>query len=487
MRLLAREEEISNMTPLERIDDIGSLDDDTARLLEKRKQRLQRRQAPTMGRVNKSAYRRRMEEAAGGKTDNVQPLQTKVVEQKSKVRVELPPPGQCTWSSADICHRGCCWLMCRVLVVIVIEATSSLHRHRSASTASGSSSDERSSLSSRLSSGGSSSHKHLSNDRRFSMGGIPPPPPPPPPPSHSFGRLSISSSSSQFIPPPPPYSARSSFDGYNEMGGGDVRLSRSGSSLRSSSFDTVSFERPHEEAPVSRGSQSRRRMSNMDQDQFNVQANLAAILGGRPKANSIARQRHDSFESTASSTTPRRNSKAQNGNSSSPPGHSEPTMANAFAASLAAIRRNRADTVDEDNDRFGKASPTSAPSSRGPKARNRTRDSQLSAEGKSLLKKAIDGEDMSIASKASQNGRKGLFDDSSSDDDDADSDSGLFASNHRKSNPVPVRRVQSFSANTLGRMSSSRQNGNESDSSDDSATTAGTNCAMCNHLVYWWR
>ncbi|KAI9921615.1 hypothetical protein PsorP6_002181 [Peronosclerospora sorghi] len=68
-RVLAREEEISNMTPLERVDGLGSLDDDTARMLEKRKLRLQRRHAPTTGRVNKAAYRRRMEEAAGGKTE----------------------------------------------------------------------------------------------------------------------------------------------------------------------------------------------------------------------------------------------------------------------------------------------------------------------------------------------------------------------------------------------------------------------------------
>ena len=94
-RLLAREEEINNMTPLERVDGLGSLDDDTAKMLEKRKLRLQRRQAPTMERVNKAAYRRRMEEAAGGKTDNMQRLQTKVMEQKARIRVNLPPPGQC--------------------------------------------------------------------------------------------------------------------------------------------------------------------------------------------------------------------------------------------------------------------------------------------------------------------------------------------------------------------------------------------------------
>lgn len=96
LRLLAREEEINNMTPLERVDGLGSLDDDTAKMLEKRKLRLQKRQAPTMGRVNKAAYRKRMEEGAGGKLENVQPLQTRIVESKSRVRVELPLPGQCT-------------------------------------------------------------------------------------------------------------------------------------------------------------------------------------------------------------------------------------------------------------------------------------------------------------------------------------------------------------------------------------------------------
>jgi acetyl-CoA carboxylase carboxyltransferase component len=42
-KFLDRQEQVNNMTPLERIDDIGSLDDNTIRLLEKRKQRLQRR------------------------------------------------------------------------------------------------------------------------------------------------------------------------------------------------------------------------------------------------------------------------------------------------------------------------------------------------------------------------------------------------------------------------------------------------------------
>ncbi|KAH7492649.1 uncharacterized protein KRP23_1552 [Phytophthora ramorum] len=92
-RLLAREEEINNMTPLERVDGLGSLDDDTARCW-----RREAKVAATTGadhrQSEQAAYRRRLEEAAGGKTDNVQPLHTKIVEQRTKVRVELPPPGQ---------------------------------------------------------------------------------------------------------------------------------------------------------------------------------------------------------------------------------------------------------------------------------------------------------------------------------------------------------------------------------------------------------
>lgn len=101
-RLLAREEEINNMTPLERVDGLGSLDDDTLRLLEKRKLRLQRRHAPTTGRVNKAAYRKRMEDGAGGKLENVQPLQPKLVETKARVRVELPLPGHCTFYGSGL-------------------------------------------------------------------------------------------------------------------------------------------------------------------------------------------------------------------------------------------------------------------------------------------------------------------------------------------------------------------------------------------------
>lgn len=84
------------MTPLERADGLGSLDQDTAKLLQRRRNRRQRRHAPTTGRVGRNAYRRRIDEAAGGRVDNVQPLSQKTVDSKPKVRVEAPPPGQCT-------------------------------------------------------------------------------------------------------------------------------------------------------------------------------------------------------------------------------------------------------------------------------------------------------------------------------------------------------------------------------------------------------
>ncbi|DAZ96509.1 TPA: hypothetical protein N0F65_008060 [Lagenidium giganteum] len=272
-RLIAREEEINNMTPLERVDGLGSLDEDTARILEKRKLRLQRRHAPTTGRVNKSAYRRRLEDGTGGKVDNVTPLQTKTVEQRARVRVEAPPPGQ---------------------------SRASFAQHRS------------------------------------------------------------------------------------------------------------SYSAP-------------RRISTADQDKQSVQNALAAIMGG--KANSRFAggrdERRDSFESSVSSRS-RVSRSAAPTSSPSPVVQAAPqhdnAMTNAFAASLAAIRRNRADTVEDSE------SASAVPPSSTTKVRNRTREKQLSAEGKELLKKAMDGE--KPKPKAGTGGRKGLFDDSSSDDD---SESGVLA------------------------------------------------------------
>lgn len=375
----------------------------------------------------------------------------------------------------------------------VIIAADAPHRHRSASSGSGSLSDdgsERSSVSSRLSSGhsGSSRPKYLAgNDRRYSMGGMPPPPPPPP--SQSMRRLSTASSSSQFVPPPPPFpppiSARSSFNDVEHNGDG-TRPSRSSSSFRSSSFDTMSFDNP---APRSSMSQGRRRVSNVGGDKLDIQSSLAAIMGGgrRPPARSPSKMRRDSFESTVSSVANgaaahRRNSRAKDVRSPTSQDTTEPTIANAFAASLAAIRRNRADTVDEGS---GTMSPVSVSSGR---ARNRKRDSQLSAEGKSLLKKAIEGDDASSTSngaKKAQNGRRGLFDDSSDDDDDDDSDSGLFgASRREKTNAAAGRRNEdgvrhSVSMNGVGRKSTSRHveddgSNSDSDGSGDSRSTTGT-------------
>ncbi|ETI47056.1 hypothetical protein F443_08660 [Phytophthora nicotianae P1569] len=407
-RLLAREEEINNMTPLERIDDIGSLDDDTARMLEKRKQRLQRRHAPTMGRVNKAAYRRRLEEAAGGKTENVQPLHTKVVEQKAKIRVELPPPGQ-FFEVGGVVH------------------TDSPVRLGS----SGSDISDSSSMSSRLSSVSSATGSRYDGG----MGNVPPPPPPPR--WSSSSRISVSSRASMGIPPPPPPPPLFDHESFND---GEPRFSRSSSSLRSASFDSFAYDRD-EDLIASRASfsQSTRRISSADKNKQHVQDNLAAILGGgRPKSASRASRtsRRDSFGSTMSSITtntyavpdrkPKKNANRSNG-SNSPPAP-EPSMANAFAASLAAIRRNRADTVEE----MSVASSALSPVEANGKVRNRKRDSQLSAEGKEILKKAMAQDAPSKPKTQSNSGRRGLFDDSSSEEDD-DSDTGLFGVGGRKS------------------------------------------------------
>ncbi|GMF16254.1 unnamed protein product [Phytophthora lilii] len=417
-RLLAREEEINNMTPLERVDGLGSLDDDTARMLEKRKLRLQRRQAPTTGRVNKAAYRRRLEEAAGGKTDNVQPLHTKIVEQKAKVRVELPPPGQ-FFEVGGVVHN---------------DAPVRLG-------SSGSDESDSSSLSSLLSSVSSAS-RHDGG-----MGNVPPPPPPPPRWSLSSSRVSMSSRASMGFPPPPPPPL---FD-HQSFNEGESRLSRSSSSLRSASFDSFAFDRDEDPVPArSSFSQSSRRLSSADKGKQNIKDNLAAILGGgRPKSASRASRtsrRRDSFGSTMSSVTtasyvvPERKSKVNinRSNGTNSPPAPEPSMANAFAASLAAIRRNRADTVEEMSVASSAVSPVAS------KVRDRKRDSQLSAEGKEILQKAMSSDAASAPSskpskpKASS-GRRGLFDDSSSDEDD-DSDTGLFGVGGRKSkvaNPAP--------------------------------------------------
>ncbi|KAE9047912.1 hypothetical protein PR002_g778 [Phytophthora rubi] len=422
-RLLAREEEINNMTPLERVDGLGSLDDDTARMLEKRKLRLQRRQAPTTGRVNKAAYRRRMEEAAGGKTDNVQPLHTRIVEQKTKVRVELPPPGQ-FFEVGGVVHNDVPGRL----------------------GSSGSDISDSSSMSSRLSSVSSVTGSRHDGG----MGNAPPPPPPPMRWSASSSRFSMSSRASMSIPPPPPPPL---FDhqSFNER---ESRLSRSGSSLRSSSFDSFAFDRDEDPVPSrSSFSQGSRRISSADKNKQNMQDNLAAILGGgRPKSASRASHRRDSFGSTMSSVTtasyavPDRKSKrdATRSNGSNTPPASEPSMANAFAASLAAIRRNRADTVEEMSVGSSAVSPVAGASVNG-KVRDRKRDSQLSAEGKEILKKAMSGDNaQGPASKPkskANSGRRGLFDDSSSDEDD-NSDTGLFGVSGRKSKaPNSVQRA----------------------------------------------
>ncbi|CAH0480511.1 unnamed protein product [Peronospora belbahrii] len=423
-KMLAREEEINNMTPLERIDGLGSLDEDTAKMLEKRKMRLQRRQAPTTGRVNKIAYRRRMEEAAGGKTDNVQPLHTKIVEQKVKVRVELPPPGQ-FFEIGGIVHND----------------------GPMRSGFSGSDMSDSSSMSSRLSSVSSAAGS------KYDVGtnNVPPLSSSLPRRSTNTSRVSMSSRASMGIPlPPPPPPPPPLFD-HRSFNDKEFRLSRSSSSLRSSSFDSFAFDRD-EEPVASRSSffQSSHRVSDADEAKQNIQSNFAAILGGKRSKStsrtSHASHRRDSFGSTMSSVrtasyaVPERESRTKMNRlvGSNDPPASEPSMVNAFAASLAAIRRNRADTVEDVGIANGVASPVATTRLNG-SLRDRKRSSQLSAEGKEILKKAMSSngaQDATTKAKTNANtGRRGLFDDSSSDEDEG-SDTELFSVGERQRKAV---------------------------------------------------
>ena len=110
-------------------------------------------------------------------------------------------------------------------------------------------------------------------------------------------------------------------------------------------------------------------------------------------------------------------------------------MANVFAASLVAIRRNRADTIDSVGAVSHAASPEERTYRSGKKAHDRNRGSPRSAATNEMLKdKAMSEngtEDAPSKSKTkAKSGRKGLFDDSSSDED---SDTGLFGADKQES------------------------------------------------------
>lgn len=288
------------------------------------------------------------------------------------------------------------------------------------------------------SSSGSSSHEHPSDTSssvsstshsHSSAGHVPPPPPPP----HALMAMMTQSQRASFVPPPPPLPRSGS--GFVDVHRHDAtdRASRSGSvrgSLydASDAFDTFdsSAERRSDVTRAS-FSQSRRRLSGVEREKIGIQDSLAAILSGRPSA------RRDSIDSTASGFSVAKASKKTKSTLTT-----DAPMANAFAASLAAIRRNRADTMDD-------TSPESPPVSARTTIRSRTRKSQLSNEAKELLQKAIGGRASDARSSATvsapkpSGGRKGLFDDSSSESDDDDDGSGLFSA----SAPANSRRTSS--------------------------------------------
>ncbi|ETV81731.1 hypothetical protein H257_05324 [Aphanomyces astaci] len=107
-----RELEIEQMTPLQRKDGLGTLDEETEALLRDRKKRLNKKAGQQVGRVGKQVLRRRMELLGGGKVV-VHPndatfgdiaASAVVGQRKAKVKVELPPPGQ--YFTGDESLRG---------------------------------------------------------------------------------------------------------------------------------------------------------------------------------------------------------------------------------------------------------------------------------------------------------------------------------------------------------------------------------------------
>lgn len=281
------------------------------------------------------------------------------------------------------------------------------------STPSDTSSVSSTSLLSSGNSGSSSTHlRQAANGHHTSA--MPPPPPPPP---HAL----LQAMQRDAVAPPP----RADTTGFVALDD-DLRLSRA-PSFRGSLYDPDDMDDDSRRSHVSRASfaQSSRRLSGVDRAKHGVQDSLAAILSGRKPTSSGRRESIASVTSELSTMrASRTKTKSSGGVPSKPPASPEApaTISNAFAASLAAIRRNRADTMDE----------TSSVSPDAKKVRSRKRESQLSAEGKELLKKAISNDNTDspgqrkATATAPAGGRKGLFDDSSSESDD-DSDSGLFA------------------------------------------------------------
>lgn len=303
------------------------------------------------------------------------------------------------------------------------------------------------------------------------------PPPPPPRSTSSVTRSSPSSRNSEYAPPPPP----PFHSGFNVMAPPleSRRLSRSNSMRSSISGQSSLWDRPSESESRLSFSQARRRPSNLDRNQASIQDSLAAILSGKKAPPSVrngiasgeyegSRARGHSFSSVVSDRTTvstRERKKKTSNDVLAPP----PPMANAFAASLDAIRRNRADTIESSS----ALSFAGSGSQEQPKARNRKRESQLSAEGKELLQKAMLGEDDAAARAPKSTGRKGLFDDSSSGESD-DDDDGLFGVSKKTSNGAATSSngsVKHRQPTKLAARTSSFRNGNghafdDHDSSD---------------------
>ena len=361
----------------------------------------------------------------------------------------------------------------------------------------GSDVSDSSSMSSRLSSVSSAAGSRYDGG----MACVPPPPPPLPRWSGSSSRGSVSSRSPMGIPPPPP----PPFDP-GCIRDGESRLSRSSSSLRSASFDSYALD-GDEDSMQSRSSfsQSRSAVSHANsKGRTNMENNLAAILGdGRPKSASRASRRSHRRDAIVSSITTApysvpdpttwTNVAGSNGNNGP-----ESSMANVFAASLGAIRRNRADTIESVSAVNRAASPVEYTHRNGKKLRDRNFDSGLSATKNGMMKtttsdNGTEGAPSKSKSKTTAtSGRKGLFDDSGSDED---SDTGLFGVGKQASKTVNGASLTSNSVCSSGASVDTRpkdvtpaaSSSDDEDASSDTDSASGRYPFVDSYLVKAYR
>ena len=487
LKAVERQEAIRSMTPLERSDGLGSLDASTARLLEKRRQRKQKKtRNPNTGRIGREAYRRRLDETVGGKVTHVNawPRALTKTAQPQRAKVELPPPGQFVEALVEDHDRA------KSRPQVKLKGLTSKGRKNSQRVVRDTPKEDLglSDSPSRSSSSASSSSDSESESELESSEEDPEPvsfqrtrlhPPPPPPPPSLSTHSSVSSMASTFsIPPPPP---AASFSSEEEEKIDNINRKVSQVSLNNTAR-RVSVASNKSVNPFAASLANILKQSTPKGK--NVKAGSASIESAQPPAPRISQKSypnplstHSSVSSMASSfsipppppvasssseeeevdNVNRKVSQVSLNNTARRVSVASNKSVNPFAASLANILKQS--TPKGKNVKAGSASIESAqpPAPRisqksypKPTKPNvpKARQSQLSKEGKEMFQSAIiSGYKRTVAVPV---GRKGLFDDSSSSGDEE-----LFSS-------IARTKANTLVSNSLSPDGASSENGPES-------------------------